>query len=667
MHMRRVLACAFVVLALTMLVPVASPVHAAVSSPLAVRVSAAGIVSISDAQLIAAGWSQPIPRERVTLTQRGQVLPLADTGSGFAFIGLVNESRWSRESVYWLSIGDVTAPRAALANRVPTPLAWDADLLYERHQLTARSDAWWAGELRGSQTVSATLTLPDAIPAGTTLQLRLRATQVRGHAVSVLVDGQSVGAVSWADAPTGAQVVTRTVSLPAHAAGPLRVDLALASSSDTILVDDFTLPGVYPPATPIIPQLLTQATAIPNDLAGADLLIITHSAFRSALDPLIAAHAKRGQRAAVVDVQAAYDAFSGGERDPEAIRQLIRQVRPHAVLLVGAGTVALRQDAPTRPTFIPPYLIYDIQDGETSCDTCYTRLNNGPPTAQVIPDIPIGRFPVATLAEVQTMVAKTVSNLTAPPLGAWQSRALVLADNDFQADGTPDPAGDFTETAETGLSALPKGLNLTRLYYAPNLSAPNGSFEPDTARLRCRMFRLLDGGRPSDQACSQVDATQSGVALWIYVGHGSPWQWAVTQPTDPTPYLWYLYDADNRRNGDRLPILFSMTCLSGDFANPILQSNDERLVLKSGGGVVASIASAGEGVNTGHARMLRGALAQLYAPMGNRTLGAAHLAGLRALQGATPDLAFSFSILGDPLVVAPFVPVASVHIPMVVR
>lgn len=664
--MRCFFACALV-LALALLIPVATPARAAAPLPLAVRVATAGTVSVSDAQLIAAGWSQPIQRDRVTLTRRGQVLPLTDTGSAFAFVGVPNESRWSHESLYWFSIGNAPAPRAALPSRLPTPISWGADQLYERHQLTARGDAWWAGELRGSQTVSATFTLPNSIPAGTTLQLRLRATQVRSHAVSVFVDGQNIGPTIWSDAASGAQVVTRTVSLPAHAAGPLRVDLALASSGDTILVDDFTLPTVYSPAIAVAAQPLTLATAIPNNLLGADLLIITHSTFKSALEPLIAAHAKRGQRATVVDVQAAYDAFSFGERDPEAIRALIRQVRPGAVLIVGAGTVALRQDTPARPTYIPPYLRYDPQDGETSCDTCYTRLNAGSPEAQFIPDIPIGRFPVATLAEAQTMVAKTVTYLTAPPVGAWQSRALVLSDNDFQADNTPDPAGDFTETAETGLSALPKGLNLTRLYYAPNLAASSGPFEPDTARLRCRMFRALDGGRPSDHACPEVDAAQSGVALWIYVGHGSPWQWATTQPTDGTPYLWYLYDADNRRNGDRLPILFSMTCLSGDFANPILQSNDERLVLKSGGGVVASFASAGEGVNTGHARMLRGALARLYAPMGDRTLGAAHLAGLRALQGGTPDLAFSFSILGDPLVTAPFVPVVSVYVPLVAR
>ncbi len=646
----------------------AASVRAAAVPPLAVRVSRPGIVTVTDAMLAQAGWPLPLPRSRVALSRHGQLLPLADTGSGFAFVGVPSQSRWTSEAVYWLSIAEGPAPRAPLPARLPTPLSWEIDQLYERHQATARGDSWWAGELRGAQTLSATLPLPDGLPAGTPLQLQMRATQARsGHSVSVSVGGQLVGVVTWSDGAGGAQVVTGTVSLPAQPAGPLRVELALASIGDTILVDSLALPTVFPPAEPIAIAEPAPAVPLPGDLAGADLLIVTHAAFRPALDPLIAAHTSLGRRVVVADVQAAYDAYSFGERDPEAIRQLVRQTRPGAVLLIGLGTVALRQEGPARPTFIPPYLIRDVRDGETNCDTCYTRLNAGDPTAQLIPDLPIGRFPVTTLAEAEIVVAKTVAHLTAPPAGVWRSRALILADNDEQLDGTPDPAGDFTATAEAGLATLPAGLAVTRLYYAPNLAAPSGSFEPDVARLRCRMFRLLDGGRASESACGAVDAAQSGVALWIYVGHGSMWQWASTTPQAPVPYLWYLYDADSRRNGDRLPILLSMTCLSGDFANPVLQSNDERLVLKAGGGVIASISSSGEGVNTGHARLLRGMLARLYAASGDRTLGTAHLAGLEGLYGATPDLAFAFALLGDPLVTAPFVPVSSVSLPLVQR
>jgi len=667
--MRPILVCSLALVLLILLEPLASPVYATAFPPLAVRVTQAGSVTITDAMLAQAGWSLPLPRERVTLSRRGQPLPLTDSGSSFAFVGLSSESRWTHEAVYWLTVADSPALRAALPAQLPTPLRWEPDLLYERHEETLRGDSWWSGELRGSQTVSATLDLPAAMAAGTTLELRLRATETRsGHAVSVTAGGQFAGSVSWDDPPTGAQVVTRTVSLPARSAGPLRVDLALASSGgDTVMVDDLTLPAIFPSASPVSVPAPAPAIPLPGDLGGAGLLIITHSAFRSALDPLIAAHTAQGWRVAVVDVQAAYDAFSFGDRDPEAIRQLIRQARPAAVLLVGAGTTALRQDVPARPTFIPPYLIRDMRGGETACDTCYTRLNSGDPMAQPLPDIPIGRFPVTTLAEAQTLVAKTVTYLTAPPTGAWQTQALFLADNDYQADGTPDPAGSFVQAAEMGIGALPFGLRVSRFYYAPDrpLSDP---YDPNARRLRCRLFRAIDGGSKYNTHCAvNPPGTETGAALWVYVGHGSPWQWAYTDPSAETSYLWYLYDADARKNGDRLPSLMSMTCLSGDFANPVLQTNDERLLLKAGGGVVASLSSSGEGVNTGHARLLRGVLARLYARSGDRTLGASHLAGLNALQGATPDLTFAFTVLGDPLVVAPFVPVSSVALPLIVR
>ena len=154
--MRHIVVCALA-LALILLIPAATPSRAAASPPLAVRVAAAGTVTVADAQLVAAGWAQPIPRDRVTLTHRNTILPLADTGSGFAFIGAINESRWSSESVYWFVIGDTVAPRTVLAPRLSVPLAWGPDQRYERHQITARGDAWWAGELRGDATIRADL------------------------------------------------------------------------------------------------------------------------------------------------------------------------------------------------------------------------------------------------------------------------------------------------------------------------------------------------------------------------------------------------------------------------------------------------------------------------------------------------------------------------------
>jgi hypothetical protein len=319
------------------------------------------------------------------------------------------------------------------------------------------------------------------------------------------------------------------------------------------------------------------------------------------------------------------------------------------------------------PTLIPPYLVMaDPVRGEIACDTCYTRLDTDDVLADPLPELPVGRFPARTLSEAATLVRKTVTHLTAPPPGPWHTQALLVTDNDREPDGTPDPAGSFVATAEIAAARLPRGMHAQRFFYAPD--RPTGAgFYRSSAELRCRLMRAIDGGSPHDTACPPLPAgTPTGAALWLYVGHASMWQWGATTPADATPYLWYLYDADARHNGDRLPILLSLTCLSGDWANPTLMTTDERLVLWPTGGVVASLSSSGEGVNTAHATLLAGLLPQLGATTGDRSLGAAHLAGLRALlaAGGSNDLAYAFSILGDPAVALPFVATSTVFLPV---
>ncbi|MFN8567052.1 MAG: C25 family cysteine peptidase [Kouleothrix sp.] len=158
---------------------------------------------------------------------------------------------------------------------------------------------------------------------------------------------------------------------------------------------------------------------------------------------------------------------------------------------------------------------------------------------------------------------------------------------------------------------------------------------------------------PARRAAPRVLRGRStSAALVLYVGHGSIWRWAFTSPTAASPYLVSVYDAGVRTNGARLPLLLSMDCLSGNWANPTEPALDELLLLAGNGGVAAALTPAGSGVNSGHAQLLAGALPLLAA---GQTLGAAQLAGLAAIarSGRDSDLLFSFGILGDPAVRLP--------------
>ena len=81
---------------------------------------------------------------------------------------------------------------------------------------------------------------------------------------------------------------------------------------------------------------------------AADYIIISHSDFLNAIQPLAAYRASQGFRVRVVDVQDIYDEFNGGVFDPQAIQGFLSYTysnwvapAPSFVLLVGDGHYGL--------------------------------------------------------------------------------------------------------------------------------------------------------------------------------------------------------------------------------------------------------------------------------------------------------------------------------------
>ena len=643
-----------------------------------VRIDRSGLVAIPGSALQVAGWAvEQIPAANLHVWRDGVEVPVAIAGAGSTlagatvrFIGHQNRSRFTSEAVYWLTHDATPGLRAPVALAPGEPLRWEEDTVYNSRYAAPDGDRWFGREVQSGGTVSITLTLPAAIPAGARLRVGVVAQTQRDHTLHVAANGRAVGMLGWNDVGSLPEAQTLELTLPALPAGPLRLDLALASAglpSDAVLIDFVELPDLRPPfaATAIVP---TVAAHQPHDLetgpepgvAGADYLIISHRTFLDALAPLVALKQAQGQKVAVVDVQDAYDVWSFGARDPEAIRSLVRtgaarwHPAPRAVLLVGAGTVLMRPPlGQSDTTFVPPYLLAaDPWLGEIPCDSCYTRLDGDDPLGDPLPDIAIGRLPVRTAEEARTVVAKTVAALSAPPSGPWRHHALLLADNDREADGTPDPAGGFVATGEAARSLLPAPWQATTVYYAPErpTAAP---FYADGLLARCALFRGLDGSQADTRCPPDTGRSPDGAALLVYVGHASPWQWATTTLDGDPPSLYSLYDADRLANGGRLPILLSLSCLTGAFANPELPTTDERLLLHPGGGTVASLSSAGLVVDGGQQVFAAGLLPALTQPSG--TLGAAHLAGLRALHeaGASSSMGYSYTLFGDPQITLP--------------
>lgn len=142
---------------------------------------------------------------------------------------------------------------------------------------------------------------------------------------------------------------------------------------------------------------------------GAAWLAISHPDFVADLQPLVKRRSASGLSTAVVTTDAIYSRYSGGNVDPQAIRQFLRDARQFGtqyVLLAGGDTLDpldnLRLGA---MSFVPT--LY-VKTGPT--------VNFAPSDASLadvdqdgLPDLAIGRLPARTSADLRTMVAKTLA------------------------------------------------------------------------------------------------------------------------------------------------------------------------------------------------------------------------------------------------------------------
>ncbi len=369
--------------------------------------------------------------------------------------------------------------------------------------------------------------------------------------------------------------------------------------------------GVLSPVS-LSPVQLLQTS---SNFAGADDIMIAPAGFIPALDDLIGLRQTQGLIVAIENVQAIYDAYGDGRPDPAAIRAYLANAyatwtpRPTYVVLVGDGSFDPRQYRPNSPpTFIPPYLAnVDPWAGETAADNRYVAVDG----QDALPDMLIGRLPVKSLAETQTVVSKIVQYEINPFSGGWNENVTFVADN-------ADEAGDFAAASEMIASTyVTSPFSSQRIYFTP----------PATMISTTRQAVL--------------DHLNAGALIVQYTGHSSWRQWA-------TENFLSLDDVPALHNDFRWPIVVEMTCFTSAFHRPE-STLDEALLTHDGGGAIATWGSTGLGVSTGQHRLDDGFFRTIFSGTVS-TLGQAIWAGKLSLatSGQHLDLLDTYTLLGDP-------------------
>jgi hypothetical protein len=340
-----------------------------------------------------------------------------------------------------------------------------------------------------------------------------------------------------------------------------------------------------------------------GESAGTDLVVVGPGSLLAGATPLLERRRQEGWTVTAVDVEDVYDEFSYGVKQVHALRSFAARARqawrtpPRAFLLLGDASLDPRNFLGKGAPDLVPTRLVDTAYLETASDDWLTDLDG-----DGIADVPVGRLPARTPAELEVMIAKLLAapRYQSPEAAAGAPPLLFVS-------GADDDSASFSEISARLRAAVP----------APVRTAAVDSTGGDPA---ARLRGLLGQEPP----------------LLTYVGHGSVAQWAGG----------LLSNESAATLPDQGPGAFvvSLTCLTGYFQDVYQPSLAEVLLARPRGGAFGAWASSGLTDVAGQAELGRVFIDGLVRR--GLTVGEA---AVRA-KGATADrdVRSTWVLLGDP-------------------
>ena len=282
--------------------------------------------------------------------------------------------------------------------------------------------------------------------------------------------------------------------------------------------------------------------------AGTDLLVIAAPQFVDALQPWVLRRQQLGYTVSVVSVDDIYHHFSNGIVDANALRDFIAEAAGthpiENILLVGADSYDYQNKLGLGQTAVLPGLY-----AATSQYVRYAPVDAsfGDIDADGVPEVAVGRWPVRTLNELQTVVEKT--------LAFEQKAASQAAISSVMLTDANDGDTDFSELANRQQPVLPMPWNQQR----------------------------IDGNRPEALADFRHSLSQNPL-LVEYLGHSSATQWSAQG---------FLSSGEVQAlENDGLSMWFQWGCWNNYAVSPLFVSLSEALLNAANGAVLTVGATA---------------------------------------------------------------------------
>lgn len=334
------------------------------------------------------------------------------------------------------------------------------------------------------------------------------------------------------------------------------------------------------------------------------VLVVSPPIFDAALQPWIERRQAEGYQISRLSVAArSGDSVDFGIQTapvatPDELRAQIRRFAlaapgPEsvaAVVLVGDGAPTLSasfgwRDVVPAPRLSPQVVQIFGSEDHLATDSFYSDLDD-----DGVPDVPLGRFPVETPAELTALVEKIARYETASPTGDWTRKINVVAGPnglDLGVVGSsPDAAPAVSSAALSGLSSFVDSVvdNMSRQLFSEFLPQ-----EYAVSLTRCSLKSEFCPYPPHFGA-TFLDRANEGSLFLVYLGHGRVFGLDRLTTASGGDYgVFEIDDVPELRSPNAAPIALFFSCYAGayDANEPCLAE----AVALSPNGPVATIAA----------------------------------------------------------------------------
>lgn len=331
--------------------------------------------------------------------------------------------------------------------------------------------------------------------------------------------------------------------------------------------------------------------------SGVDYLIITVSALESHANKFAEWKKQKGL-STKVEVMAR-DASEAAVKD--TIKKYYPQVK-YVLILADHHLIQLPMSA-RHPLGDERCQLLGIEDGNIPSDNYYACVEG----TDYYPDVYVGRVPAGTAAEADLLLKKLTDYQQSPPKGDWSKRFLLCGEFQYQGGKTNMAERLFCETAFCIWHSLGKkyifptktigtgssGLGHSE-YFFRRAQNPSDPTKPGTYRAKIRDNNppVVDCKMPAEWTTNIVSdsvARTNTLAFWNegcfwvqHRDHGGNTNWGKPSLSKT--------DVANLKNGNKLPILFSVNCLTGsmDYSSDCFV---EAALKNPNGGAAAAIGS----------------------------------------------------------------------------